>query len=416
MNKHFKKWYRHFHEYWLFVLLALVCIIVTSGLSTFSHKQESYTAPALPIPVVVEPEKPAKPSTLKPVMTVPAFPKIQLSSIIVPSIATGTATVTNASPKTFAYAHGTTQAGDRFIVGTANRAGNPYASNKLYMFTDPRFVDRYVTMLLPHQGDIETMVYDDKGKKVYFLLTGLNDFELYSFDPSTLLVSLVASSTELNPGAKPAIVTDGTYVYGITNTTPSVIFKIKISDGAIASNSVGHISNGHSAAIGIYPNSTELYFGGGMSDQFEKVDASSLHSLGKVDLSPCSETDDMPYVQTSDTEGYVYVGCEIQPFGYRVRTSNLSADRFLLPGSSLGIFSFNGDLYNAAQDGNIDLFPQGNLNMLQRFHIASSSLIDAHNQEVEPNELFYSNITDRLYFTAWWGIPGLFAISTSTSN
>ena len=232
--------------------------------------------------------------------------------------------------------------------------------------------------------------------------------------PSTLLVYLVASSTTLDPGQKPAIVTDGTYVYGITNTSPSSVFKVDISNGAITVNAKGHISQGHSAAIGIYPGRTELYFGGGSGDQFEKVDAASLASLGTIDLAPCSLTDDMPFQKTDDQGGYVYVGCEIQPYGYRVHTADLSADRFLLPGFSFGLYVFGDDLYNAAQDGNIDVFPHQNLGILDRFHIASSSLIDAHNQDVEPNELFWSDATERLYFTAWWGIPGLFAISTTT--
>jgi len=341
---------------------------------------------------------------------------VALSSIIVPAIELGAATVTNASPSVFAYAHGTVQAGEKFIVGTANRVGNPYASNTVLMFTDPRFIDRYVTILLPHNGDVETMAYDQAANKAYFLLTGGHAFELFRFDISTLYLYEVASSTTLDPGQKPAIVTDGVYVYGITNTSPATVFKVKIADGTIATDSKGHISQGHSAAIGVYPGRTELYFGGGMSDWFEKVDAATLSSLAKINLSPCAETDDLPYEKLDDQSGYVYVGCEIQPYGYRIQTSDMKTDRFLLPGSSLGLFIFGGDLYNGAQDGTIDVFPNRNLGLLQRFHIASSSLIDNHHQDIEPNELFYSASTGHLYFTAWWGIPGLFAVSTSTAT
>lgn len=391
--------------------LAAVALALTVGLAIYLSVSEPELQPIIPAPA----QGSRKPSAQRP-QPAPGLPRAKIVSTVVPSIATGTATVTNASPAAFAYAHGTVQAGDRFIVGTADRAGNPYASNKVFMFTDPRFVDRYVTVLLPHRGDIETMAYDQAAGKAYFLLTGTGAFELYGFDVSTLYLYEVASSTTLNPGQKPAIVTDGTYVYGITNTSPSSVFKVKIADGSIAVSPKGHISSGHSAAIGIYPDRTELYFGGGMGNQFEKDDAATLAPLAQADLSPCALTDDMPFEKADSQGGYVYVGCEIQPYGYRVHTSDLSADRFLLPGSSLGLFVFGDDLYNAAEDGSIDVFPHQDLGVLQRFHVASSSLIDAHGQEVEPNELFWSDATERLYFTAWWGIPGLYAVSTSTSS
>jgi len=412
MNKRPFKWHDllRMHRFWyaLCGIAAVLAIVLSIYLNTHTS---AVPQPFIPAPIQV----PAKPVvTKKP--SVPGTPRTKISSIIVPSIATGTATITNASPSVFAYAHGTVSAGDKFIVGTADRAGNPYASNKLFMFTDPRFVDRYVTVLLPHRGDIETMAYDPASNKAYFLLTGAGDFELYSFDVATLYLYEVASSTALDPGQKPAIVTDGTYVYGITNTSPSTVFKVKIADGTISTNSKGHISSGHSAAIGIANGKTELYFGGGMDNGFEKADAETLNSLNKTDLSPCALTDDLPYEKIDGAGGYVYVGCEIEPYGYRIRTSDFSVDRFLLPGSSLGLFIFGDDLYNAAQDGNIDVYPHGNLGVLERSHIASSSLLNAHSQEVEPNELFFSDSTERLYFTAWWGIPGLYTVSTSSAQ
>lgn len=413
MNRRSFKLHNLFHTHRFWYALTAVVVILIIGLAIYlnTHQTQSTSQPLILTPIQMPGL--SKAPVHKPA-AVPSFPRIKISSIVLPSIATGTATVTNASPAAFAYAHGTVQAGDRFIIGTADRAGNAFASNKVFVFANPRFINQAATVLLPHRGDIETMTYDQAANKVYFLLTDAGNFELYSLDVSTLYLYEVASSTTLDPGQKPAIVTDGTYVYGITNTSPSSVFKVKISDGTITVNSKGHISGGHSAAIGIYPNKTELYFGGGMSDQLEKDDAATLEPENQIDLSSCSLTDDMPFQKIDDQSGYVYVGCEIEPYGYRVRTSDLSADRFLLPGSSFGLFVFGDDLYNAAQDGNIDVFPHQNLGILERFHIASSSLIDNHNQEVEPNELFWSNGTERLYFTAWWGIPGLFAISTSS--
>ena len=169
MNKRSFKWHHllRMHGFWFALAIGILILFVYGLIYTHSHRSITYQSPIAsgPIEVPVQPAPPEKPAPPT------ALPKAKVSSIIVPSIATGTATVTNASPAVFAYAHGTTQAGERFIIGTADRAGNPYASNRFVMFTDPRFIERYVTMLLPHQGDIETMTYDQASNKVYFLLT-----------------------------------------------------------------------------------------------------------------------------------------------------------------------------------------------------------------------------------------------------
>jgi len=394
---------------WALIILAIVVIGATLVLIYETGKKPP-VPPVIPLTI----ERPKRPVIQK-LVGIPSLPHPRFG-VIVPMIVTGTAKIIDASPAVFAYAHGTAMAGDDFVIGMADREGNPFVSNKLLLFTDPQYLDRYLTVLFPHRGDVETMAFDPVSGQIYFLLTGSKNLELYGFDPHTLDLRAIASSTSIDPGAKPAIVTDGTYVYGITNTAPSVLFKVNIADGTIVSNSQGHISYGHSAAIGIYGNSVELYFGGGMSDMFEKADGATLSALNKINLSPCSETDDMPYQRTDSSGGYVYVGCEIQPYGYRIHTSDFSASRFLLPGSSLGLFIFGDDLYNAAQDGNVDLFPHLDLGRLDRYRIASSSLVDAHHQSLEPNELFFASSTQSLYFTAWYGTPGLYRVATSTDQ
>jgi hypothetical protein len=399
------------HDKWAFIILGIVVALSIAFVAYITGRQ-----PQIPemIPTnLLRHQGPMLPAQRPASAPVSPLPHIQFD-VILPHIATGTAVITDASPAVFAYAHGTAMAGNKFVIGMANREGNPFVSNKLLFFTDPQYLNRYLTVLFPHLGDVETMTIDPVSGDAYFLLTGSKNLELYRFDPHTLILSAVASSTSIDPGAKPAIVSDGTYVYGITDTVPSTVFKVKLSDGTVDFNPKGHISHGHSAAIGIYPNSTELYFGGGLSDGFEKADAATLAPIKRVDLSPCTETDDMPYQKIDDTEGYIYVGCEFQPYGYRIRTVDLNASRFLLPGSSLGVFIFGDDLYNAAQDGRIDIFPGLNLADLERYHIASSSLVDNHHQEIEPNELFFASSTQSLYFTAWYGTPGLFRVSTST--
>ena len=129
----------------------------------------------------------------------------------------------------------------------------------------------------------------------------------------------------------------------------------------------------------------------------------------------CSITDDMPFAPLDPAGGYVYLGCEAEPYGERVRTSDMSVTQFALPGESYGLFVFGGDLYNAARDGTIDFFPGGDINKLERYPVVGGSASLRPDGDLpQISELFYSPATASLYFTAWLGIPGLFKVSTST--
>ncbi len=319
------------------------------------------------------------------------------------------------SPDVLAYAHGTLTTAGKFFIGMASKAGNPYPPNELVVFGDPSRLDRYLLISLPHAGDVETMVRDPLHDKVYFNLSANHSLELYAMDIGRYAIAPILSTTTVDVGRKPAITTDGTYIYGITDTDPSTVFKVDIASGTLMTSIRGHIPDGHSAAIGTSGSTTELYFGGGMSDGFEKADAATLAPITKTDLGPCSMSDDMPYQGIDGQGGYVYVGCESVPEGRRIATHDLSVERFSLPGNSLGLFLYGPDIYNVAQDGLIDIFHGRDLRDLERYRIldASSTPMRSKGQSVEPNELFMDD-SGRLYFTAWWGVPGLYRISTST--
>jgi len=349
-------------------------------------------------------------------------------SAIVPKITLGQAVITASSSKAFAYAHATVEADGKFFIGMADKDGNLFPPNELLIFNEKADgISSPIAVSLPNKGDIETMVYDQKNDTVYFLLSSNGGLWIYGLDPNTYTTRVIASTTAIDAGRKPAIVTDGSYIYGITNTDQSTVWKVSIHGGAIISSSVGHIPNGHSAAIGVYGSNstgsgrTELYFGGGMQNGFEKADASTLKSIATETIEPCSMSDDMPFVNDS---GYVYIGCETVPYGIRVRTSDMSYDRFALPGASLGLFVFDNDLYNAAQDGAIDIFPGRDLTDLHRYKLSNANaFMDTKGLDPEVNEILYpaessdlagQPAVGKFYITAWYGIPGLFQVSTST--
>src|SRR5258706_2271832 len=53
-----------------------------------------------------------------------------------PTVKHGLATVTAASPKVFAYAHGTVSADGKLFIGMADKSENPFPSNEIVVFSD----------------------------------------------------------------------------------------------------------------------------------------------------------------------------------------------------------------------------------------------------------------------------------------
>lgn len=365
-------------------------------------------------PAIVSSPNPIPSATVAPIIP---FKKIE--SVILPSIHSrvdlGLANVREQSPNIFAYAHGTVVADGRIFIGMADVAGNPFETNQIVIFGKGTDISRPVIVTLPAKGDVESMIFDAVNDRIYFQLSNNSSLQIYSLNPQTYAVSTIISTTTVDGGKKPAIVTDGAYIYGITNTDPSAIFKVKIIGGDLMMDFKDHIPNGHSAAIGIYGSSTELYFGGGMINGFEKADARTLRPIYATEISPCSMSDDMPFVQNSTSTGYIYVGCETVPYGLRIHTNDLSYERFYLPGSSLGLFIYGNDVYNAARDGYVDLFPKGDLGTLWRYRVENPiKPFDTKGQNLEINEIFYDRGDSKLYLTAWNGIKGLYEVATST--
>ncbi|MDB5238893.1 MAG: hypothetical protein JWO00_228 [Candidatus Parcubacteria bacterium] len=311
------------------------------------------------------------------------------------------------------------EADGKFFVGMSNKSGNIYPPNQLTIFGDEDDISKPVIITLPEWGDIQTMVYDDMNDKVYIELSNNSALKLYVVNPHTYAIATILSTTTVDAGRKPAITTDGEYIYGITDTAPSTVYKVKISDGSLTVNTQGHVFYGHSAAIAKYGSAqgttTELYFGGGMGNGFEKTNALTLAPISAIQVAPCAMSDDMPFVRTSGSGGYVYIGCEIVPYGLRIRTSDMRVERFSLPGASFGFFAFGTDIYNAAQDGHIDVFLNGDLRFLSRYKVTDEkSPFDTKGQDLEVNELLREPSTGKIYFTAWLGIPGLHEVATST--
>lgn len=335
---------------------------------------------------------------------------------ILPHITHGVAKITAESPKIFAYAHGTVIVGDKMFIGMADKLGNPFSTSVINVF-DGSNINYPAIITLPITGDIETMVHDSLNDKIYFLFSNSKDLKILSLNPKNYTMALVVSSSTLEVGRKPAITTDGKYIYGITDTEPSKVFRVEVNGQNLVVNMSEHIDHGHAAAIGVYASSTELYFSGGMSNGIEKVDAITLDPISSVKVEPCNMSDDMPYEKMATSSGYIYIGCESVDYGIRLKTDDMTYERFSLPGSSFGLYIYGNDLYNAGRDGTLDVFPGKNLKELRRYRVLKGEepFMDETGQDVALNEIFYSPQLNKIYFTAWWGTKGLYEVSTSTT-
>lgn len=391
--------------------------LIAGALFIVGRMEFGHTSSAFPVsPAPVAGPALSRPKTAAP-ESIHSSPLNVVLPAIQPVVSTSTAAVIGQSAKVFAYAHGTAVAGAKMFIGMAATGGNRFSSNEA-VIVDRADISHPVLISLKDPGEIDTAVYDRRNDRIYFLLSGNYALKLYAFNPHTYAISTIVSTTSVDAGRRPAIVTDGSSVYGITNTDPSSVFRVDLKTGQLAVDSKGHIPNGHSAAIGVSAgpdgSATELYFGGDMTNGFEKTDAKTLAPLATETISPCGMTNDMPFAQTSGSGGYVYIGCESVPYGIRVKTADMSYERYALPGASFGQFIFGGDLYNAAQDGCIDVFARQDLAKLVRYRVtAGSSTLTFNEQSPAINEILYVP-GGGLYFTAWYGVEGLYSISTST--
>jgi hypothetical protein len=239
------------------ITACVILVVITWFRATSVH---FVSAPIAPVPITAAPttHRSAEPAVQTTVPAKPRSIRVQIS---------------DQSPEIFAYAHGTAMARGKIFIGMADR--NTGILDNFSVVSLPKEQDAG-SAEKKKQADIESMVYDERNDKIYFIFSDYSSFSLYSLDPSTYELALIMATTSLSVGDKPAITTDGEYIYGITYTEPATVFKVGISGEPFLENSVGHISDGHSAAVGSNGPRTELYFGGGQDDGFEKVNAADL--------------------------------------------------------------------------------------------------------------------------------------------
>lgn len=300
----------------------------------------------------------------------------------------------NSGTSIFSLAHGNVQIGNKFYIGTRT---NP---SKIVVFNNPNNLSDYTSVTLPGLVGLESLTYDSVHHRIYGVgnssLTPQN-LKIYSFDPDNIAsYSQVVNNATLIDNGSSSIITDGTYVYGVTYATPPKLFKIRISDWSLQASRdwTGGPSSGHSSALQVYSDRTELYFGASLgTTAIAKVNASDLSYVEYNFGTTLSFSDDIYFRYLDDTGGILYIGKEGTNTGYALDTRTMTPTAFMAP-RTFGYFS----------DGR-DLYATGNLGYLARyidFDLDSGRFYELPGEI--PNEMFFSS-TGKKFFTNW-STPG----------
>lgn len=291
-------------------------------------------------------------------------------------------------------AHGTCQYNDKFYLGTRENPAN------LYCFNNPTDLTDNQSVVTTGRNQLESMVYDSINNKIYATSNNADgNLCLLSIDPANISDwSIVYNSGVLDGGASPAIVTDGIYVYGVTNTNPGKIFKIRISDWTLVNSVVvtGYYSF-HAAKLQTYSNRTEIYATTAELDSSEahfiKILAEDL-SFEIITLANCkTATDDFVFIKENDFGGKCYICFESTLNITVINTELMTYDTYTHKlGYSFGVFSDGINLYNLISDsGSGKIIKYINFNLINPI----VNVVD-----IQLSELFISS-TGKLFGTKW---------------
>lgn len=301
----------------------------------------------------------------------------------------------------FNSAHGTCVIGNTMFIGT--REG---ASSRLVKYVGTS-IQSYQSIPCSFQLGIESLCAHPSGTRIY----GIRHFDSVSYifdvNPANLADINYNVITGVDLGGSPAIVTDGTYIYGISYS--AIFFKILIADfSTVLTNDWVGENSGHSALINITDN--VAYFGTTTS-KLAKVQLSDL-TYTAIDISKyvAVMTDDMAFIPNdrwNDFTNRVIVGGEIRSTlsgkgGALIDVDNMTAVEFdLLP--TYGIFTSLDPtkVYSASNEGFIEEIDiplmEANLIMYSKAYFTNTYTFKGSGV---PNEILFT--ADGIFMTNWF--------------
>lgn len=196
----------------------------------------------------------------------------------------------------FAYAHGTVTIGNKMIIGT--RQG---ANSKLLRYSGTTLEE--IITIPCYVAGLESIVKKSDESRIYGIRYYNGVSYIWDADPLDFTDINFNVVTGINLTDSPAICTDDTYIYGVTQGS-ALFFKIRISDWTtISTNSWTSRTGGHWCAI----NTVDGLF-------YATNQAGYLATVSTTDLS-FTELDLTSYLQTI-TDDNVYIPAEFNNFGY----------------------------------------------------------------------------------------------------
>jgi photosystem II stability/assembly factor-like uncharacterized protein len=298
--------------------------------------------------------------------------------------------IQNSGTGIFSFAHGNVTVGNKFYIGTRTSPA------KIVVFNDPNDLNDYTAVTLPGLVGLESLTYDSVSHRIYGVGTnsfGAQDLKIYSFDPDNIAsYSQVVNEASLIDYGSSAIINDGTYLYGVTYASPPIFFKFRISDWELEATRTwtGGPSSGHSVAMQIYSDRTELYFGASLgTSAVAKVNTIDLTYVDYNFGGLMSFSDDIYFRYIDNAGGILYFGSEDDDTGYALDTRTMISIAFSNP-STYGYFSNGQDLYSVGKNGYLSRIVDFDLDS-ERFYETSGEI---------PNELFFSS-TGQKFFTNW---------------
>jgi hypothetical protein len=265
----------------------------------------------------------------------------------------------------FQLAHATVVHGNYLYVG--ERIDNAqYASIARIIKYDINTMTEVSAYEVGANLDVESMAYDSINSRLYATRYNSSQLEILSIDPSTMTIYGSAHVySGVPPGESPSIVTDGTYIYGVTYTDPTMIFKIRLSDWVLVTTNIWTSrERGHATKINTRTGqmfATTIPVSPSTNPYFAKISLTDLtYSEVSIGTYVKKATDDFAMVDTGG-EIYCFIGGEYAVANYggvRVKVSDLSLYGYPMK-TTYALDSFGDNIYSSAIDGTIQGFKRG---------------------------------------------------------
>jgi len=314
----------------------------------------------------------------------------------------------NQSPSgTFSNPHGTVAVGNKFYIGTRTSPAT------VTVFNDSNdLTSNFQTVTLTGHSNLDYMVYDSVNDKLYATCYD-NDHKvtIIRINPNNITDWSVVYHNLVNDWSAP-IVTDGTYVYGVTyNSNPASFFKIRISDWSLFALVNWNDNLGvapwpntyypHAVSLVNYADRKEMYVTTvwDTPTRFAKVNLNGSMSYTSISLNDnYSITDDIVCRYMDETGSLCYAGTDIgytgystEKTGFKIDTRNMTFTKFSIGGdSSYGMFIKDDNLYNLDVNNKIIRYKNFDTSLPEFFSTPS----------IVPNELLFSS-SGKMYITDW---------------